>query len=344
MPTYKVPASAIPSGGFAVSNSYNIVDLSLQKQLVVVDAEAGTARLASAGGSIVAHWGDSVVRVNGSIRGDRLIGGDDGTTLVGGEGHDTLEDGGFGARGSKMYGGVGNDKFYIGSTVSGSRADGGDGNDSFFVADGTRGHIITAGNGVDTLVYRDADDDTHERVAVDLRTGVMSVDGVKIASVTGVENVYTESGKDLLYGDDNSNRLLSGDGADRLHGNGGNDALFGGNGNDFLNGGYGNDVMNGGAGNDYFAAGYDDDTFQFSALAAGEVDTISIVGRSDTLDFRGAVSNLNELDIAIDTSNPSNKTATITIDAGGGVHTIVIEKLLSTLTLTDELAQHVLVG
>ena len=55
MPTYNVPASAIPSGGFAVSNSYNIVDLSLQKQLVVVDAEAGTARLASAGGSIVAE-------------------------------------------------------------------------------------------------------------------------------------------------------------------------------------------------------------------------------------------------------------------------------------------------
>lgn len=343
MATYKVPATGIPSGGFAVPDSFTIVDLSLQKQLVVVDAEAGTARLGSATGPIVAHWDDNVTRINGSIRGDRLIGDDDGATLVGGDGHDTLEDGGFSALGSKMYGGNGNDKFYL-ESATGSRADGGNGNDSFFVSDSTKKHVITGGNGVDTLVYRDADDDTHERVTVDLRTNTMSVDGVKVASVSGIERVYTESGKDLLYGDANNNRFVGGDGADRLHGYGGNDTLFGGEGNDFLNGGYGDDIMNGGAGNDYFAAGYDSDTFQFDQLNAGEVDTISIIGRTDTLDFRGAVSSLGELDIVIDDSDPSHKTATISIDVDSGVHTVVIEKLLSIHTLTDELAQHVLVG
>ena len=343
MPTYKVPASAIPSGGFAVLNSYDIVDLSLQSQLVVVDAEAGTARLGSSTGAIVAHWGDNVTRINGSIRGDRLIADDDGAYLVGGNGHDTLEDGGLMALRSVMYGGNGNDKFYL-ESVNGSRADGGEGNDSFFISDGAKGHLIVGGNGVDTLVYRDGDDDTHESVTVDLNAGTMSVDGVKIATISGIERAYTESGKDRLYGDANDNRFMGGEGADRLHGKNGNDVLFGGDGNDFLNGGYGNDTMNGGAGNDYFAAGYDDDTFQFDALAAGEVDTISIVGRSDVLDFRGAVSSLNQLDIEIDSSNPSNKTATITIDVSGGTHTIVIEKLLSSLTLTDELAQHALVG
>ena len=102
--------------------------------------------------------------------------------------------------------------------------------------------------------------------------------------------------------------------------------------------------MNGGAGNDYFAAGYDDDTFQFGALAAGEVDTISIVGRSDTLDFRGGASSLSQLDIVIDETDPAHKSATISVDVDGGVYTLVIERLLSTHTLTDELAQHVLVG
>lgn len=343
MPTYKVPAKAVPSGGFTVPKSYDIVDLSLQKQLVYINAEAGIARLGGPDGGVIARWGDEVARINGSIRNDRMIGDSDGAVLMGGKGHDILQDGGFNALGSKMFGGVGNDKLYLYS-ATGSKADGGEGNDNFTFIDRTAGHLISGGAGMDSVIYRDTDAATTERLVVDLRHGTVLSNGTQVASISGIENFYAGSGNDFIYGDGNDNRLSGGEGNDKLHGGRGNDKLLGGDGDDFLNGGYGNDVMNGGRGNDYFAAGYDSDTFQFDLLTAGEVDTISIFGRSDRLDFRGAVDSLDDLDIAIDTSNPSHKTATISIEVGGGVHTIVIEKLLSTMSLTDDLAQHALVG
>lgn len=344
MATYKVSAGAVPSGGFAVSNSYDIVDLTSLKQILVVDAELGTARIGSASGQMLAHWGDSVGRINGSQRGDKMIGDHDGAILMGGNGHDTLMDGGFAAKGSQLFGGIGNDKIYLYS-ATGSKGEGGDGNDNIVFTDGTLGHRINGGAGVDSLVYRDTHVDTAERLVVNLNNGTVLANGVEVAKIAGIENIFAGEGKDFIYGDAQSNKIAGYGGADKLHGASGNDALYGGAGDDFLNGGYGNDVMNGGAGNDYFAAGYDSDTFQFNEVNAGEVDTISIFGRTDKLDFRGAVDKLSDLDIAINTSDPSHKTATISIDVdGGGVHTIVIEKLLSTMSLTDELAQHVLVG
>lgn len=344
MATYKVPTGTVPSGGFAVSNSYNVVDLTQLKQILVVDAEAGTARIGSATGQMLAHWGDSVARINGSQRGDKMIGDDDGAILMGGNGHDTLMDGGFGARGSQLFGGIGNDKIYLYS-ATGSKGEGGDGNDNIVFTDGTLGHRINGGAGVDSLIYRDTHADTDERLVVNLNSGTVLANGTQVAKIAGIENVFAGDGKDFVYGDAQNNKLAGYDGDDKLHGANGNDLLFGGGGDDFLNGGHGNDLMNGGTGNDYFAAGYDSDTFQFDILTAGEVDTISIFGRTDKLDFRGAVDKLSDLEVAIDATDPSHKTATISIDVdGGGVHTIVIEKLLSTMSLTDELAQHVLVG
>ena len=135
-----------------------------------------------------------------AIIGDRLIGDADGGYLYGGKGSDVLEDGGHDAIGTRLYGGEGNDKFYMFS-ATGSKSDGGEGNDTFTILDDTVKQNITGGNGSDTLIYRDLDDTTSESVVVNVATGIVTAGGVTVASAKGIENAFTESGKDTFYGD-----------------------------------------------------------------------------------------------------------------------------------------------
>ena len=92
-------------------------------------------------------------------------------------------------------------------------------------------------------------------------------------------------GGDIAFGSEGVDQFNGGDGNDVLAGAGGNDILFGGNGDDFLSGGAGNDTLFGGssftgAGNDTyrFGAGSGQDTINDNDAAAGNVDTIKIIG------------------------------------------------------------------
>ncbi|MFO1067922.1 MAG: calcium-binding protein [Geminicoccaceae bacterium] len=216
----------------------------------------------------------------------------------------------------------------------------GEGDDRVMVGEGTLGHHLSGGAGKDVLVYWNTRPGTSDNVTLDLRDGILKADGATVARTSGFESIYTEDGDDRLVGDANANGLYGGGGEDRLFGREGDDLIYGGEGDDFIYAGNGHDVVSGGAGDDYFKAGRDGDRFIFDDLNAGETDTISIFGRLDKLDFRGAVDSLGELKIKIN----ADDSATIKVAVDGGFHTVRIEELLDTHSLTDQLAAHVLIG
>ncbi|MFO1067921.1 MAG: calcium-binding protein [Geminicoccaceae bacterium] len=301
--------------------------------------------------------GGEVLRVNLGEGNDRAALRDvDDAIVSGGNGHDTINV--YGGSAIRLSGSYGNDRVGVVDS-DGARVSTGEGNDKVFFRDAdnvvvnagngndivnmgeaTHGHVLVGGAGIDTVTYWDVDASTSDNVIIDLELGVIRADGVDVAAISGFERAYSEAGDDKLVGSADNNVLSAGAGADRIFGGEGNDIVYGGDGADFVVGGHGRDVIDGGAGDDYFKAGLDGDRFVFKTLHAGETDTISILGRLDTLDFRGSVSDLADLTITIN----ADKSASITAEVDGGVHTLILERLLSVDTLTTELAQHVLVG
>lgn len=316
---------------------------------LLVQGGNGTDSLSVNGGEVVrANMGEGSDRVALSAVDDAIVSGGNGHdsfTIYGGSavrlsgsyGNDRF--GAVGSDGIRINAGDGADKVFL-RDLDDAVVSGGNGNDTVNMGEGTQGHVLSGGAGVDTITYWDVDGNTSDNVVIDLELGLVRADGVDVARISGFERAYSEAGDDKLIGNGDNNVLGAGDGADRIFGGAGNDIIYGGNGADYIVGGHGRDVIDGGAGDDYFKAGFDGDRFVFKQLAAGETDTISILGRLDTLDFRGSVDKLADLDVTIN----ADKSATIEIEVGGGVHTLVLERLLSVDTLTTELAQHVLVG
>jgi Ca2+-binding RTX toxin-like protein len=194
----------------------------------------------------------------GTAHDDVLFGSAGGDTLNGGAGDDIL------------LGGAGNDVLI-----------GGTGLDDF---DG--------GSGIDTVVYNY----THERVRIDLATGVTTFSDGAQESLRSIERAIGSTGNDLLIGTAGSN-VLSGDAGD--------DVIKAAGGNDFLRGGVGADELTGGAGND---------TFVYDALAES---TVAGPGRDTIRDFSpGDVIGLTQLEASTGESFTFIGTAAFSHTAG----------------------------
>ena len=146
---------------------------------------------------------------------------------------------------------------------------------------------VDGGAGYDAVVVNQVDysSESNERTELNLRTGVFqsfstnrfgeSVRDIN-ALVSNVEEVVGAEVKDLITGRDADERLLGRGGNDTIEGRGGRDEIFGGDGNDLLQGGLGNDLLHGGPGNDTLDGGDGRDTASYSnAFLTGAFGEVS---------------------------------------------------------------------
>src|SRR5207248_2777405 len=142
---------------------------------------------------------------------------------------DTL-DGSTGADG--MYGGTGNDLYYVDNAADTVNENPGAGIDTV----NTTLTSFTLGPNFENLTFTGSGDFTG--------------DG------NYLNNIITGgAGNHTLYGGQGADTMVGGAGNDTLGGDAGNDSLSGGTGNDSLDGGSGNDSLSGGAGNDSINGG-----------------------------------------------------------------------------------------
>lgn len=170
--------------------------------------------------------------------------GDDGDTVVGGEGLDTI------------LGGAGDD--WLDGQGGEDSLDGGSGADTLLGGGGD--DILTGDDGADDLCGEGGDD---------------ILDGG-----SGADSLNGGEGADTLNGGEGADTLEGGLGDDALDGGEGGDLLMGGAGNDSLDGGHDHgerDYLNGGDGDDWLHLGGDDwasggegrDTFALDRWLAG---------------------------------------------------------------------------
>lgn len=211
---------------------------------------------------------------------DVLIGSTRRDFLYGGDGNDTLSDGGMAplGGGEVMAGGLGDDTYHLTGTAS--------------ISEG-------AGGGYDRVFYSRPNGLLHiplnvEEVVLLLDAGFADVDGNAQANrIIGNKKaniVEANDGQDTVLGGLGSDSLKGQGGADVIHGGGGNDLVDGGPGNDTLWGDNGNDLLTGGADDDLLRGGFGLDRYRggigadvFVFAAAGEAGIGA--SRDQILDF-----------------------------------------------------------
>jgi Ca2+-binding RTX toxin-like protein len=264
----------------------------------------------------------AVERVIAGSAADILATGANAMHLVGNGGNDILN----GASGSRavdfLYGGIGDDTFYIDSQVDLVFENAGEGRDVVFTRDNfylyanieelridsdaqifgvgnDLNNIIVGGAGINVLLGGTGDDNVDGGLGRDLIYGEAGND--VLIGGAGVDYFDAGAGDDIVNGGDDPDEIFGLDGNDQL--DGGNtfdtDLLNGGDGNDIMDGISGDaradyDIMNGGAGDDiYFVDTPADLTFE---AVNGGVDTIiaDIVGggyqlypNTENLELRG---------------------------------------------------------
>ena len=200
---------------------------------------------------------------------------------MGGNGNDTLNSG---TNGSANYdsldGGIGNDYLMADSydTIIG-----GLGNDTLEVIGSLNRNYINLS--------------TNEFINTHYSTPIT-------ATISGIENIRSNSGNDTLIGDSNANYLNGGAGNDSLQGGAGNDTLAGEGGTDTYNGGDGFDIID-------FSSSTAQWTFDLNANTAVEYFTNEtftsiegVIGGSGADSFTGSsVANLFVGGIGNDTLN-----------------------------------------
>lgn len=191
------------------------------ENLVLAEVTSATAVGATAG--------------TGNILDNVIVGNQLANTLSGLAGNDTL-DGGAGLKGDILIGGVGNDTYYINSTLDKITESAGVSNGIDIAL--AKVDVLALGNNVENLKLLEV---------------AIKADGSS-ASTYGVGNTLAN----LITGNSASNQLS---------GLAGNDTIFGGAGNDALIGGLGNDSLIGGSGSDIFV-------FEKALSATTNVDLI----------------------------------------------------------------------
>ena len=183
-----------------------------------------------------------------------------GSDLYGYGGNDILD-------GGQMYGGIGDDTYYLDSSSE-------DANE-------------VAGEGIDTAIS------SLSTTTLDANIELLFLNGA--ASIDGAGNALAN----LLRGNTGANVLNGGGGIDILEGGGGNDVLTntnalgntllsGGSGADSLSGSVGNDLLVGGLGNDSLVTGSGADVIAFN-LGDGADTVAASTSRDNTLSLGGGV-------------------------------------------------------
>lgn len=179
---------------------------------------------------------------------------DEGDTIVGGAGDDTI----YGEFGDDLIdGNRGSDTLFGGS--GDDRLDGGKDNDTLYGGDGD--DALTGGAGDDLLDAGDGDD--------------------FVSGGTGNDTLLGGAGDDGLIAGDGDNLIIGGDGHDYIEARDGSDSIVGGDGDDTIVAGNGNDMIEGGDGDDRICVGNGVDT------AFGGADRDTFVGGGEGSLFDG---------------------------------------------------------
>ena len=284
-------AAAQPGDTIVLDPAYGSETVTISVDALTLDAGSGAdpVRLTLAATDLTAEGGrpliinggdaDNTIDAGATTGGVRLNGGAGDDVLSGGSGNDRIV-GGLGN--DQLLGGGGNDVLisHDGSPFDDHDTDvmyGGAGNDVYFV-DGPDDEVHeTAGEGIDKAV-----------VMSDFTLSAGSeVEIIQARGVTG----------QAITGNEFANRIIGGTGDDTLDGGDGNDVLFGNGGNDTLLGGDGNDVMYGGSGHDSFDGGNGVDTVSFakSTFAANVDLSLHLIMNDADSDFNESIVNVENL-------------------------------------------------
>ena len=217
----------------------------------------------STGSGAVDHL-TSIEHAIGSMGDDILIGNWLDNTLFGSDGNDIINGGAgndilFGGDGvDQIFGGAGNDNIYSGQSTD-NYLSGGAGNDNIIIdsenfRSSSAGLEVFGGEDHDSLIF-----DIAAEVLLD-ESKILNADGVRVGTVSGIEDVMGSEFSDVITGDSGSNVINGGlGGSDTISGGGGDDILiavgqdssfFGGSGADSIFTNAQNSSIDGGAGVD----------------------------------------------------------------------------------------------
>ena len=261
-------------------------------------------------GRDVYHGNDGNDFIYGGAGSDKLYGGAGDDTIDGGAGRDLIYGGAgrdsitagdgddriFGGAGSDtINAGAGNDVIFGGSstTESSNKVYGGDGNDRFYVFNksvndfyGGAGNDIVYFNGVGSSLVNGL----HGGEGKDELNYVKSKSGVAVALDEEAGHYWQgNNGWQWRKGEQPiRNDYDRASGFEIVRGSKHNDVFYGSIGKDSIYGGAGNDVINGGRGDDFLHGGEGNDVFSFSSFAGDfGTDTIADFSRgSDKIDLR----------------------------------------------------------
>jgi Ca2+-binding RTX toxin-like protein len=191
---------------------------------------------------------DNITISNGSAS-------DEGETINGGGGNDTIIASNYGGFPLSVFGDAGNDTFITNGTPQGSTFDGGSGTNQFtfdLSAYTDAGNVELSDFGVNSENFDGASlaPGTVSQVNILLGPGndVVTTDPgwtipLKIHGGAGNDSIQGGSGNDTLFGDAGDDTLIAGSGNDNLNGGQGTDSLVGGDGIDTLDGGDGQPIQ-----------------------------------------------------------------------------------------------------
>lgn len=253
-----------------------------------------------------------IVRADGGLGNDTIVGGSGDDSLSGGEGKDFL----VGNAGDDVLEG-GNDGDYLEGSEGNDLLYGQQGNDEVLGGDGD--DQIWGSSGNDALGGGEGDDRVFGGAGIDLLSGDAGIDRLeggegndfllggsggdtllggqgedRLAGQEDNDKLYGEGGSDilsggtgddLLVGSTGDDELIGDEGDDRLFGDAGNDRLFGGAGADRLEGKDGNDLLQGGEGDDTLLGGAGEDQLE------GEDGHDSLYGEADNDSLFGGLGN-----------------------------------------------------
>jgi Ca2+-binding RTX toxin-like protein len=202
-----------------------------------------------------------------------ITGGNSAIWLLGNAGRNTLTTGGIG--GESLFGGAGDDQIIAGTAFTRAELYGGSGNDCFYIYDQQLDHIHeTANSGFDTVSSSTTSLDASKSLGgLNLNIETLLLLGTEQLTLTGGGDVRS------LIGNLGRNTITGAEAAETILGGGEIDTLFGGGGDDTLIGGAENDEIYGGAGND---------SFVFGLIATHGVDYLDDYQTGDQLDLRAA--------------------------------------------------------
>jgi Ca2+-binding RTX toxin-like protein len=259
--------------------------------------------------------GDDVIDNRGGTILGRVFGGSgDDTYYVDGDGSDMLNEGSFGGTDEVVT----TTTFALGDhfenlTLAGSADATGVGNAEANTLTGNAGgNRLGASLGDDTVIGGQGNDTLYGGGGNDSLLG--GEDDDLISAGAGSDTILGEEGDDVLLGRRGSDLINGGEGADLIDGGDSADNLLGGRDNDTLIGGAGSDKLNGGSGADVFIW-----NFASESLDGSSRDTInSYEAGLDVLDF-SAITGGMAFDLNIGAAHSGGGVASLrTFETGGG--------------------------